>query len=201
MYELSPGRRTQLASALRHCRVPRRSIHDPSGRCRRLLGPASSSPSKGWAHRANTPRNLSPGSFPDRRAGGASFRVAVDRRNGRAFASNGAVATRPFRCAAGTNSSDSTADMATTAASRPERPRAPLRRCTGTRSIMERRSARDLGAIVVPGKSFTRRKYSPRFLITISSLPRTSSTTTPIFRFPAFATTHAEIAVDRFQRR
>src|SRR5216684_743060 len=45
------------------------------------------------------------------------------------------------------------------------------------------------GAIVVPGKSFTRRKYSPRFLITISSLPRTSSTTTPIFRFPAFATT------------
>jgi hypothetical protein len=51
------------------------------------------------------------------------------------------VATRPFRCAAGTNSSDPTADMETTAASRPERPRAPLRRCTGTRSIMERRSA------------------------------------------------------------
>src|SRR6266478_1388554 len=45
------------------------------------------------------------------------------------------------------------------------------------------------GAIVVPGKSFTRRRYSPRFLITISSLPRTSSTTRPIFRFPAFATT------------
>src|SRR6267143_1362954 len=45
------------------------------------------------------------------------------------------------------------------------------------------------GAIVVPGKSFTRRRYSPRFLITISSLPRTSSTTRPIFRLPAFATT------------
>src|SRR5258707_1338236 len=34
------------------------------------------------------------------------------------------------------------------------------------------------GAIVVPGNNFTRRRYSPRFLITISSLPRTSSTTT-----------------------
>ena len=45
------------------------------------------------------------------------------------------------------------------------------------------------GAMVVPGKSFTRRRYSPRFLITISSLPTTSSTTSPIFRFPAFATT------------
>ncbi len=39
------------------------------------------------------------------------------------------------------------------------------------------------------GKSFTRRRYSPRFLMTISSLPRTSSTTKPIWRLPAFATT------------
>ena len=45
------------------------------------------------------------------------------------------------------------------------------------------------GAMVVPGKSLTRRRYSPRFLMTISSLPRTSSTTRPICRLPAFATT------------
>src|SRR5713101_4333269 len=37
--------------------------------------------------------------------------------------------------------------------------------------------------------SLTRRRYSPRFLMTISSLPRTSSTTRPICRLPAFATT------------
>ena len=36
--------------------------------------------------------------------------------------------------------------------------------------------------IVAPGKSFTRRRYWPRFLMTTSSLPRTSSTTTPTWR-------------------
>src|SRR5260370_42570383 len=45
------------------------------------------------------------------------------------------------------------------------------------------------GAIVVPRNSFTRRKSPPSFLITISSLPRTPSTTRPICRLPAFATT------------
>jgi len=55
--------------------------------------------------------------------------------------------------------------------------------------------------MVVPGKSFTRRKYSPRFLITISSLPMTSSTTRPTWAVVRVGNHHAKITVDRFKRR
>jgi hypothetical protein len=55
-----------------------------------------------------------------------------------------ASTARSFRRAARPNSPDATADVATTSAPRPEGSRAPLRRCTTTRSIMERRGAGDL---------------------------------------------------------
>jgi len=58
--------------------------------------------------------------------------------------SNCSSAAWSFRRAAGANLPDATADVATTAAPRPEGSRAPLCRCTATRSIMERRGTRDL---------------------------------------------------------
>ena len=45
------------------------------------------------------------------------------------------------------------------------------------------------GAIVAPGNSFMFRRYSPKLLITISSLRRTSSTTMPTWRAATFTST------------
>ncbi len=45
------------------------------------------------------------------------------------------------------------------------------------------------GAMVAPGNIFTLRRYSPRFLMTISSLRKTSSTTTPTCLPPTFTST------------
>ena len=54
------------------------------------------------------------------------------------------------------------------------------------------------GAMVAPGNIFTLRRYSPMFLMTISSLRITSSTMMPTWRPPTLTITMPHESVDRF---